>query len=253
MSEVSILFNTCDKYKSIWPIFFKYASRYNFINNERNIKIYINNEKEISSLGTDVIFLSDLRGNKNFGINEWGLQLSTALDCILEDFIILVQDDYIFANNFDWEIVDFSLKKMIDEDIDCIHLSPYNFRNLSSNNPIENIPFRKYFFNTQIALWRKSSFSNSLKAASNPWNWELFHHNSDPSYSKFKILQLNPKHFSTCEYFAIIKKGKLINNSAQYLDKVDYFYLTNQFSEIKENYILSKFQTLTYILKNLIK
>ncbi len=172
-SKVTMVVNSCDAYKDVWPLFFKAIDEYW---PERNFDIVINAESQLLDIkedgGPSLHFDSGLSGD------DWGARLIKTLNHIKTEYVIMVFDDYI-------------LESMIDvcKVNDIIHFMDVNtnaavyYLNavcLKSHVDDENSSYRllkdrvDYRLNSAPAVWRRKDLMSYVGIADNPWAWEVF-------------------------------------------------------------------------------
>ena len=246
MLEVSILVNSCDKYKFLWPIFFKYAKKsglfdlglHVFLNNELYEDYFLSNNYKFT-------YISQLRGAQKFPIENWTDHVKTALNVIKSKYIIIIQDDYILSKSIDKNQLHNLVKDMeFDDYISSVSLNNFIHRNNSKyNNKFNKNRFGKYYLNTQIAIWRRTDLINCMRQKLNPWKWELYEYKN---FGNMNILSYSNEKIYF-DYKAIILKSKLLKDSIKYIDESEYKLIADLIGENLN--IINKIITLLFSLK----
>ncbi len=241
--KVPLLINTCDKYLHLVPL---------AIDGIRRCCIdsvvsttYINNEAEPLAL-EGCTLVSSKRGARSFPVGQWSDHLRTALECIDSDLVLVTQDDYYFrsfSSRGYFRALDLMLN---DPQIGCVHLSSnVTARGESHKDYFKEVSKGRYQLNSQFAVWRKSFLVDCLPPDTNPWMWELTGHRK-VSLSK-RIVALCQKD-DLSEYFALIKKGKLLKEASNVLGEDDF----RRLKEIHGVYVESRFERIRTLVSALV-
>jgi len=175
-SNFSILVNTCDKFEDCWDPFFKLFSIYW---PEFKGRIYLNTEyKDYSYNNLNIYSLKVCNAKIDALKITWSECLIRALENIEDEIVLYMQEDY-FIKSFvqNDKITDFA-NTMINNDIDCIHLTDQNSSGPFSITKFDdlwlidkNAPYR---ISCQAALWKKSVLLQYIRTYENPWQFEKY-------------------------------------------------------------------------------
>jgi len=170
-TNFSILVNTTDSFEDCWYPFFKLFKKFW---PDYKGKIYLNTEiKDYQYSDINVIPIK----NQLIG-KTWSQCLKYALNFIDEEIILYLQEDYFFNDFIKKEIIEYYINLMTENNIDCIHLTPF-----ASSGPFEEseysnlIKFSKkasYKISTQASLWRKSLMLKYLRDHEDAWHFEFY-------------------------------------------------------------------------------
>lgn len=169
-NKISLIFNTCDKYESLWSGFFLLWNRYwpNF-----DAPIILNTETKNFSFANYII-------KRPVFIQEsptWSERLYASLKQVDTPYVLLVLDDFYLKSPVDTETLDMCIAQMDkDESIKLFTFGwqPGKNKQCDFNDRFEERgAFAPYRVNAQIALWRVSYLQKIIKLYENPWEFEL--------------------------------------------------------------------------------
>lgn len=179
-NKLTVLVNTCDLYKDIWPLFFAALDEY-WPN--RTVSLILNTEKEKYNIAKNV-FVSNFTAVD--GNDSWGLRLIKSLTNIDTEYVLVVYDDFILEGVFDEQELNTLICRMDDDpNIAAVYLTKLGLQTNKNNNLIndreifknkyeileDNIDFR---LNSAPALWRRKDLLAYTGKYDNPWAWEVF-------------------------------------------------------------------------------
>lgn len=170
LEKISIIYNTCDKYESLWSGFFSLFNKY-WPN--CNNTIILNTE-------TKQFHFKNLNIKRPINYIEgcsWSQRLLNSLDSIDTPYVVLILDDFYLKSKVDLDKLDQCVNRM--EENEKIKLFTFGWQpgpnindNLDPNYELRG-RFAKYRVNAQIGLWRVSYLRKILRSYENPWQFEL--------------------------------------------------------------------------------
>lgn len=166
----SIIYNTCDKYESLWPRFFVLFKKYW---PECDKKIILNTEeKSFQIKGLNIS--RPLFQNKNC---SWSQRLINSLNSIDTPFVVIILDDFFLKDYVRNDVFEDCLDRMQkDSSIKSITFAWQpgpNRKDVADSLFERRGRFTKYRVNAQIALWRVDYLKKILRSYENPWQFEL--------------------------------------------------------------------------------
>jgi hypothetical protein len=177
-NSVTIVVNSCDAYKDVWPLFFLALKEYW---PDCPWKIVLNVEKTTSVIYEGV----KCHSFNNTNVKSWGERFKSTLSSLNTDYVVMLYDDFILEAPVDlckvMELLEFMEN---DESIGCIYLtnlelSSVEFPRLEGFNKVNK--YADYRLNSAAALWKREELLRNLENTDNPWAWEVF-----GSYRSFK-------------------------------------------------------------------
>jgi len=171
-SKVTMVVNSCDEYKDVWPLFFCALDEY-WPN--RAFGVVINSGSEVKKIKKTKLYLNNV--DKENG-NGWGLRLLRTLASIETEYVITVFDDYILESIVDISQVNSIISFMDDHPYAAVYY--LNAVCLKSHVDDENSSYRllkdrvDYRLNSAPAVWRRKDLMNYIGIGDNPWAWEVF-------------------------------------------------------------------------------
>lgn len=167
MKKIAILFNTCDKFNDLWPLFFDCLTRFW----KPSYDIYVNSETlDYKSNEYSIINVHPI------GKVSWSDRLRNCVSSIDSEYILCIEDECLIEDKVDVKYIDQAIK-MLDNNVNiaCIHLMHIPGEKDSDNS---YLPFvkREYNFRNlitqQVCIWRKDKWLNYIKKNENPWEYE---------------------------------------------------------------------------------
>jgi hypothetical protein len=243
----TVIINSCDKYSEAWIPFFELMHvywpdcKYNILlNTEKIIFSYNKNNINVKSINTKDI---------NF---SWSLRLKNVLRQVETDFVILLLEDFFFQAPVRQDKLDKCLDWIeLNDDIAVFYFKKITgFDQLSTkfNGFIEMIENKKYKFNCQAGLWRRTTLFEVLGNDENPWQFETESSpNKEQCDHKFYCVSWESKYFLSKEdilpYLVERETGFGIWKSKWLWKNNSLFNRHN----IKVNYSLGKLSKLYFI------
>ncbi|HEX4373428.1 MAG TPA: hypothetical protein VHZ50_09025 [Puia sp.] len=174
MNPYCIFINTTDSFEDCWLPFFKTFSAYwpDF-----NGTIFLNTEKKDFGF-ENLNIVSVKNANNNSCTATWSACLLNGLQKVGSEILLYMQEDYFLRAPVDNKLIHDHALLMLDEDIDCIHLTDQH-----SAGPFKPSPYpglwmlsknADHRISCQAALWKKDILIKYIRAHENPWQFELY-------------------------------------------------------------------------------
>lgn len=171
-SKFAIFYHTCDKYSDLWEHFFFFLKKYwpEFVTGGG--KIYLNSEnKSFEYPGLNII-------NLRVGTCDFSEREIRGLNCVKEDYILLMMDDLFLMGQVDALALEEYFDYFMEANLDTLI-----FRKLSTF--VETIPVHMRqaqvvippsidMYSSQLAFWKTSVFKSLLNPHDGPWEMEWF-------------------------------------------------------------------------------
>ena len=168
--DISVIYNTCDRYESLWNGFFTQFKKYW---NSYSGDVFFNTEtKDFSFEGINIIQVK----NKNTDCS-WSQRIINVLDIVKTPYVILILDDFYFKSPVDTKVICQCVDRMNSDK--KIMLYTFSWQPGPNKVDPDNPSFEKrgrfspYRVNAQIGLWRVSYLKKILRTYENPWQFEL--------------------------------------------------------------------------------
>jgi len=167
MSKLAIMFNTCDKFNDLWPLFFECLDRFW----KPKYDIYVNSETiDYKNENYNII---NIHPNNNI---SWSDRLYNCVNKIDSEYIICIEDECLIEEKVNIEYIDQAVNMMDNNNnIACIHFMHIPGEKFDDES---NLPFvkRKYNYRNlitqQVCIWRKNKWLKYIKNNENPWEYE---------------------------------------------------------------------------------
>ena len=232
--KVSIIYNTCDKYESLWWNFFYLLKKY--FPECSETKIIINTESKIFKFED----LKIERPTKNNEHCSWSQRVLNSLESISTPYVLMTLDDFYLKAPVQVEI----LKKCIQRMEENSKISLFTFCWQPGNNKpdLESKIFERrgrfapYRVNAQIGLWRVSYLKKIMKTYENPWQFELngSFRSSILGGEIYSLKRGEPLIFDYDWGFLIIR-GKVNQNVAKYFVEYEGLDMSLPFDDFIDN------------------
>ena len=191
--SVSVVVSSCNKYRYLWDIQLQLFNKYW---GECPYDIYYLSESSQLPHFSTKLKLHSINSNTEPNIkSDWSNILLDSLNLIESEYIIYMQEDYVFIRDVDQNRLDKLLNYAFTNDLDYIrfHTTP------SGNGEItkidENIFIREIKKNTRwrsslmLSIWKKDTLTSLLKQNVNISPW-LFEHTDTSKFDKFYSIDL---------------------------------------------------------------
>ena len=176
-SNMAILVNTSDGFSDCWHPFFHLFQKYT--SNLASLPIYLNTERLDYSVGS-----LNLKSTKVWSSDEterptWSSCLIKALDCIDEEYVLYLQEDYFLTQSIHEEYVSKALEFLKNnENFHAVYLNKYGpiFNDIEYiSRDIVKVPNTSgYLVSTQAAIWRRDALRSHCRCWENGWMFEKF-------------------------------------------------------------------------------
>lgn len=171
--KVTVVVNTCDAYRDVWPLFFSALEEYW---PDRGVDIVLNTETQ--TVGFDVARLSVHNFLDNSGQDKWGKRLLATLNSIDTEYVVVLYDDFIIEAPLDSGRLTALVSMMeSDRDIAVCYLTNMKLATLPDTNVSGQSrvgPTTPYRLNSAPALWRRKDLIRYTGAIDTPWAWEVY-------------------------------------------------------------------------------
>lgn len=164
--NIAVLVVSCDKYSDMWPVFFELKRR-KWADCPYRTYLGSNHKKSGQADVTDILIGEDL---------SWADNVRNMLDCIEEDYIIMLLDDFFIDRKPDTDRIRALAQYMEDRQFDCLRLEPEPGPARLVNRKLKvglTKPGYPFYVSTQPAIWKKSSLAGLLKEGYSAWDFEL--------------------------------------------------------------------------------
>jgi hypothetical protein len=173
-NNFSILVNSTDSFEDCWHPFFTLFSKYW---PDCHAPIYLNTgKKEYSFKELEIICVKN--SSSQIIHNTWSECLLIALNSIENDVVLYLQEDYFLKAPVNVDKISKLYRIMINENIDCIHLTPFAspgpFVKTKYEDLLELDKKASYRISTQAALWKKDVLISYLRKHESPWHFEIY-------------------------------------------------------------------------------
>lgn len=178
MKNYALLINTCDNFEDCWDPFFKLFKEFW---PEFNGTLYLNTEyKDYNYPGLDIIAIKGC-AKHNYPKDKratWSQCLKWALECIDEEIVLYMQEDYFLKAEVKNDIVtNYVTLIKNNQQIDCIHLTDQSVKanGTSKYSKLDEVLLKqRYRISCQAALWRKETFNYYIRERESAWEFEEF-------------------------------------------------------------------------------
>lgn len=196
--DLAIVVLSCDKFSSLWPLFFKRFEKY-----------FSYELAEIYLLSNHADFVQEKKQLINVRcIGEdlsWSSNLRKLLGTLHEENVLLFMDDAPLSKSVDIEKFKAIYDEFTKKDMQYINLkaSPSPNRNVGKDFG-EIVPGTGYRTAIVPSLWKKSTLLSLLKDDENAWQFEIYGSDRSKEYNRF--FSVNSPAF---EFDHIVIKGKI--------------------------------------------
>lgn len=171
--SVTVLVNTCDAYKDVWPLFFSALKEFW---PDRSYKLVVNTETIDINDENQGIFSHNFVSEK--GVDKWGLRLIKALEFIETEYVLVLYDDFILEDYIDVERLNRLISQMDGSKDVAVHYLTHIGLNTVLGTEVEGqsllLDNIDYKLNSSPALWRRKDLIKYTSDNDTPWAWEVF-------------------------------------------------------------------------------
>lgn len=237
MDKITLLYNTCDRYESLWKGFFDLWTKYwpGF-----NAPVILNSEKKTFSY--EGLNISSPNHKER---PTWSERLYAALKIVTTPYVLLTLDDFYIKSTVDTNEIQNCIDAM-DNDKD-IKLFTFGWQP-GPNKPCsfsgryeQRGRFAPYRVNAQIALWRTEYLVKIVKQYENPWEFELNGSFRSSIYGgKLYAQKKNAPLVFDYDWGFLIVRGQINREVADYFEKHEGIQFDTSFKDIDMDAYRSK-------------
>jgi hypothetical protein len=171
-AQISLLVSSCDAYEDCWHPFFTLLVDYwpSF-----DLPIYLNTEtKAYSFPGLDIRCpRPELAAGRRLG---WSDRLTRCLDCVSEDIVLYLQEDFFLKGEVDVDMIDRLVGLMRSEQLSHISFIPGKRPGTPSQYEfLDRIDQRAEFrISAQAGLWQVPALRSYLRRHESVWEFEWY-------------------------------------------------------------------------------
>jgi hypothetical protein len=193
MKNPSIIISSCDKYHYLWDIQLQLFNKY-WPDCPYDI-FMVSESSKIPNFKTNLKLINYNTNKPTLGPSDWSSALSSVLELIDSDYIIYMQEDYIFT--------DYINQNKINSVFDYVNKNKVNYIRFYTGPPgngevieieqdikiKEILPGTQWRNSLMLAIWKKSCLLSLLDTHKNinPWEFEKI---SSDHFNKFYCIDL---------------------------------------------------------------
>jgi hypothetical protein len=208
LDNLAVLTPSCDKYSETWPALYQLLNKYwPTLDQPRYL---ISNTKTYPDPRIHHVLIPNEK--------SWSDNMIQALDQIPEDYVMIIEDDYMITAPVNEERLQTLYNQMRTEG--AAYLALVNVSN-DSKTPHPTVPGLGYLppeadyrSSLQICIWKKSILKSLLRSGENPWRFELY---GIERTRKLKEPFMCVTNNFPIQYFGAIGKGKWAQFSVDFL------------------------------------
>jgi hypothetical protein len=192
-NKICVVISSCDKYIQLIDVQLHFFKKY-WPNCPLDI-FYITETKPIPTIESNLKIQNLITNIDPIGPSDWSKNLKLLLDMIQYEYIIYLQEDYIFTDFVDESRLDILLEYVIQNDVNYVRFygcnRQENLIEVSKDVKLREISKNSNFRSSlMIAIWNKNTFSDliNLTYGSTPWQFES--NNVHHKYDKFYCVDL---------------------------------------------------------------
>ena len=196
--DLAIIVLSCDKFSSLWPLFFKRYEQY-FCHDFANVYL-LSNHADFRQEGEQRI------GVRRVGEDvSWSSNLRRMLETVNEDNLLLLMDDAPFSNLVDINRFRVIYERFKSRAMDYINLKASPAPNKNVDDELgELVPGTGYRAALVPSLWKKATLLRLLKDDESAWQFEVYGSTRSDAFDGF--YSVNRPLF---EFDHIVIKGKI--------------------------------------------
>jgi hypothetical protein len=181
MKNPSIIISSCDKYHYLWDIQLQFFNKY--WNNCPYDIFVVSESSKIPDFKTNLKLINYNTNKPTTGPSDWSSALSSVLEHIESEYIIYMQEDYIFTDYVNQNKLDLIFDYVEKNDINYIRFytsPPGNGNSIELDSGLsikEILPNSKWRTSLMVAIWKKQTLLSLLDTNQNinPWQFENIH------------------------------------------------------------------------------
>lgn len=169
-NKVSVIVNSCDKYKSVWKPFFTLFKKHW---KDCPYQVYLNTET--LTYNDDALNIKTITCSQKL---SWSLRLKKALQKIKSKYVIFLLEDFFFLEDVDQNEINRAVSIMEADSkisvIDFEYVERISAKPSAFNGYEEREKGAMYLLNCQAALWRRKDLIKFLSPYEDPWQFEIY-------------------------------------------------------------------------------
>jgi len=192
MKELSIIISSCNRYHYLWDIQLQLFDKY-WGDCPYNI-YYVSENSELPTISTNLKLHNFNVKNAPMGASDWSYMLQNVLKYVESEYVLYMQEDYIFTNHIHNLRFESVFKYIKTNDINYLRFytgPPGNGKicNIDTNTSIREIlPESSWRGNLMLALWKKNTLLSLVNGLNiTPWQFE---HTNTNHFDKFYCINL---------------------------------------------------------------
>jgi len=222
--KLTMVIQTCDKFSDLWEGHFKLLNK-NW--EDRQIEtLLVTDEKTDRKFDKVKVF------SAGSGLHMPG-RMKEAIDEIKTEYVLLTLDDYFPINKIDAHKIYRLIEIMEKENLDYIRLFKGRMKRIKYDGYEELYKVdlnNDYAVNLYRGIWRKDFLAETVKPKMDIWLYEVSLTYTAREYGARCAMSDNGE-FKTLD---VVRKGKLLNKAADYLEKHDLYHGDRERISIKE-------------------
>lgn len=233
-NKIAIFIDSFDGYSDVWPVFFEIFDM--FWKNCPYKKYLVTNNKEYK--------YKDLVSLKTGAEENWFIRTLKAIECVKEDYIIFMLEDFFISKYYNETIIDEIVDEMQQKNIYYYQLS--NIVKLKQNEKFLYHKF-EYPVSLQLTIWKKSEFVRAVQesyacGSQTPWDFEKYF------IEKFKNKKECPKGIAYDTRDIMGYKNGIIQGK-WYPKTINFFKNKDLYFDIGNRPVMTRRETIKYETK----
>ena len=210
IKNTSILVVSCDRYRDLWQPFFMLFFRYW---PDCPFDVYLcSNEIPYDDARVQTILVGP--------DTSWSSNLKRCLERLPTDYLVLLQEDFLFTKVVDSEKVKRYVKYLQEQRAACLRLMPFPPPDAMTNDEPKIGTINKgvdYRVSLMAAIWDKSVLQGLLKDGESPWDFENYGSRRSDSIKKlFLCIDNKDRKDWPIDYFGTaIVQGKWVRKAVK--------------------------------------
>jgi len=229
--DIGILVSSCDEYADLWDPFFQCFQKHW---SDCELPIYLMSNSKVFPNN----IVKTLTTNH---FKDWSSEMSQILDQYPHEYLLYIQDDYLFTGKVENVIINRLIDIMITYSAGYLRLYPHPGKRKSiqiygNNEILELVKGSPFVTSLQISLWHTQTFKNLLVSGETIWDFEKY----SPSrtiklkrnlYSVPRIEEIANRVYAINYVCTAVRKGKWRK------DAVEYCYQNNISIDLSQRFV----------------
>ena len=192
-NKICVVISSCDKYIQLADVQLHFFKKY-WSTCPLDI-FYITETKSIPNIDSNLKIKNFVSNINPIGPSDWGKNLKMLLDTIQYEYIIYLQEDYIFTDFVDESRLTTLLKYVIKNDVNYVRFYGCN-RHENLIEVSEDVKLREISKNSNFrsslmtAIWNKNAFSDLINLTYGVTPWQFESNTINNNYDKFYCVDL---------------------------------------------------------------